>query len=349
LTVSGNDTHRVFHNQFGLIDIDGNELGVELRRFSIVRGRADRGAGIYNSGRLVLADCTVSENTAAGSSPPSIGHGGGIYNDRELTLIRTLVSDNVAGDGPEDGSGGGIYNGGTLTFNDSSLIGNSAAFSGGGLYSARYQEHPELPLEPVRLTNCTVAGNTLGFDFEGGGGILNRGPMTLTNCTVTGNSGGAAISAGFMTYPNTIVSLVNSTVSANAGAGIAGQFELFSTTISGNVISGTGTSTNSLIDTTCTGGRLDSRGGNLESPGNTCGLDAPSDRVNVPTDQVLLGTLKNNGGATMTQVPAGAAPIDKVPVEDCLDPDGAPLMTDQRGIERPQGSSCDIGAVEVSQ
>jgi len=348
LTVSGNDTHRVFHNQFGLIDIDGNELGVELRGFAIVRGRGDRGGGIYNSGRLILADCTVSENMAAGSSPPSIGHGGGIYNDRQLTLIRTLVSDNVAGDGPEDGSGGGIYNEGALTLTDSSVVGNSAAFSGGGLYNERYPEHPELPIEPVRLTNCTVAANTVEFGFDGGGGIMNRGPMVLSNCTVTGNSGGAAISAGYMTYPGTIVSLVNSTVSANVGAGIAGEFELFSTTISGNAIAGGGTSRNSLIDTTCTGSGLDSQGGNLESPGDTCGLDAPSDLVNVPVDEVALGTLKNNGGPTMTQVPAGAAPIDKVPVEDCVGPDGAMLATDQRGVERPQGASCDIGAVEVS-
>lgn len=348
LTVSGNDTHRVFWNQFASQDIDLNFIGAELRGFAIVRGRHDKGGGIYNSGRLVLADSVVSENTTSGSEPFE-GGGAGIYNERHghLTIIRTLISDNDAGGQALEGSGGGIYNLGALTLTDSSIIGNSATFAGGAIYSERYQEHPEIPLEPVTLTNCTVADNTVEYGFEEGGTISTAGPMTLANSTVTANAGGAAIGTSFMSYQDSIITLVNSTVSANVGTGISGRFELFSTTVSGNAIEGTGTSLNSLLDTTCIGAELDSLGGNLESPGDTCGLDGVGDQVNVPVEQVALGTLRDNGGSTFTQVPAGEAPIDKVRVEDCLGPDGESLATDQRGVQRPQGSRCDIGAVEV--
>lgn len=34
---------------------------------------------------------------------------------------------------------------------------------------------------------------------------------------------------------------------------------------------------------------------------------------------------------------------------DCLDADGLPLAIGQRGVTRPQGTNCDIGAVEVEQ
>jgi hypothetical protein len=170
--------------------------------------------------------------------------------------------------------------------------------------------------------------------------------LILTNCTVSGNTGGAAISGGSGLGLST---LINSTVSGNTGAGLSGGFELISTTISGNSISGSGTSTNSLIDAECTGGSVTSQGGNIESPGNTCGLNPSIDQVNVHTEDVALGPLKNNGGPTLTRVPAGPAALDKIRVEDCVDADGLPLLTDQRGVERPQGSSCDVGAVEVSQ
>lgn len=196
----------------------------------------------------------------------------------------------------------------------------------------------------VTLTDTTVSGNTVLFDFEGGGGgIWTRGELTLTNCTVSGNTGGASIHSTGLSR----VTLVNSTVSGNTDAGLSGSFELISSTISGNSISGSGTSTNSLIDAECTGGSITSQGGNIESPSNTCGLNPLIDQVSVPSGDVALGPLQNNGGPTLTQVPAGDAAIDQIPVEDCLDADGEPLTTDQRGVDRPQGSLCDVGAVEI--
>ncbi len=41
----------------------------------------------------------------------------------------------------------------------------------------------------------------------------------------------------------------------------------------------------------------------------------------------------------------GGVAIDVIPAEDCVDADGEPLTTDQRGF--PRDSMCDVGAFEV--
>jgi hypothetical protein len=54
-----------------------------------------------------------------------------------------------------------------------------------------------------------------------------------------------------------------------------------------------------------------------------------------------LGKLSNNGGPTQTlALLRGSPAIDAVPVSACL------VHVDQRGVKRPQGPRCDIGAYE---
>jgi hypothetical protein len=55
-----------------------------------------------------------------------------------------------------------------------------------------------------------------------------------------------------------------------------------------------------------------------------------------------LGALATNGGPTQTHAPlAGSPAIDAGPLAPC------PTAADQRGVARPQGLRCDIGAVEA--
>jgi hypothetical protein len=62
----------------------------------------------------------------------------------------------------------------------------------------------------------------------------------------------------------------------------------------------------------------------------------------------MLGPLQDNGGPTMTHaLGAGSVAIDVIPGAECLDAEGEPLTTDQRGEPRPGGSTCDVGAFEV--
>jgi hypothetical protein len=189
----------------------------------------------------------------------------------------------------------------------------------------------------MTLTNSTVSDNACSADCEGGG-IRNEGTMTMTNSTVSGNTsdrdGGGIIHARDGT-----LTIVNSTVSGNTAM-------LGGTAIA---VEGTMILTNTLIDGTCTNS-VTSNGHNIESPGNTCGFDQTGDQVSVTTEQLNLGPLAANGGPTMTHAlltePIVSVAIDKIPEADCVDAEGAPLTTDQRGEPRPVGDGCDVGSFE---
>jgi len=97
----------------------------------------------------------------------------------------------------------------------------------------------------------------------------------------------------------------------------------------------------------------------------SCGLDDPTDAVG--EGNPMLGALQENGGFGETRLPEPGSPVlDRIPAGDCklapfddvlhvgdqhlegLVEDRLALMTkDQRGVSRPQGPACDVGAVEV--
>jgi hypothetical protein len=91
---------------------------------------------------------------------------------------------------------------------------------------------------------------------------------------------------------------------------------------------------------------VNSSGYNIESPGDTCGFEQPTDEANVSAEDLQLGPLQDNGGPTETHALGdGSVAIDQIPEEDCVNADGEPLTTDQRGESRD--SMCDIGAFEL--
>jgi predicted outer membrane repeat protein len=130
---------------------------------------------------------------------------------------------------------------------------------------------------------------------------------------------------------------------------LGGDVSLHSVTFAGNLASLLGsalyseghlTLTNTLVAGACDGEpawTTTSNGGNLESPGDTCGMEPAIDLVNVP-DPMLCG-LVNTGGSTATLVPFEASPaVGNGNDTYCLD-------VDQRGLPR-SGVSCEVGAVE---
>ena len=87
-------------------------------------------------------------------------------------------------------------------------------------------------------------------------------------------------------------------------------------------------------------GSLTSAGHNLEDTApSQCRLGATGDKVGV---NPLLGELQSNGGPTETQ-----ALLPGSPAIDAGDDSGCP-GTDQRGVLRPAGAACDIGAFEIA-
>ena len=327
----------------------GGIHNVKAGTMSLVNARvlendADLGGGIFNDGTLTAVRTLVSENTAAGS-------GAGIFNERVLTLAGSTVSDNTAG-----GAGGGISNVpggaggdglGSLTLINSDVSWNTADFNGGGISSHGV----------VTLTGSTVSRNLSGS----GGGIYNRGTLTGARSAVWGNStqtcGGGIDNDGTVT-------LTNVTISGNTaelcGGGIYNQtlLTVTSSTLAGNGairgdalasdVAGRGGATslaNTLIHGDCDSDTpLISNGYNIESPGDTCGLDeAKGDQVGVTVQELDLGPLEDNGGSAQTHaITTDSAAFNAIPEPMCQ------LGEDERGVTRPQGSACDVGAFELA-
>ena len=97
LTVSGNDSHRIFDIQSYYIYTPPPHKKVELRAFTIANGNEQNdGGGIYNTEKLILKQMTVRDNHA--------NWGGGLYNKAgEVIVINSTFSHNRA-----SSSGGGI-------------------------------------------------------------------------------------------------------------------------------------------------------------------------------------------------------------------------------------------------
>jgi len=243
----------------------------------------------------------------------------GIVNEGTLTLANVIVSGNAGGGlGNEET---GVLMGTDLTLADNDALNGD----GGGLYNAGI----------LMLSDSTVSRNRSG---GGGGGILNSGEMaTIVNTTISGNTsmgaeGGGISSEGALT-------MTACTVSGNTSADGGSISNVGSMTLSNTLIDGDcgGTTGLAVPQKTPT-----SAGYNIESPGNTCGLDEPSDQTNVTAEQLALEPLADNGGLTQTHaLDAGSVAIDVIPVDSCE------VDTDQRGEPRPGGTMCDVGAFEV--
>lgn len=89
------------------------------------------------------------------------------------------------------------------------------------------------------------------------------------------------------------------------------------------------------------------RGYNAEDDaGATCGFSAANN--DVVGSPLGFAALADNGGPGLTQLPqAGSVLLDAIPPASCQADGAAGVTTDERGVTRPQGPGCEIGAVEV--
>ena len=293
------------------------------------------GGGIYGSGTVAITDSMVSGNTTGpGGSGAYGGPGGGIYNAGRLSIGNSTVSNNRTGDSQlgggfgDGGDGGGIFNAGLLSINSSVVSGNVTGKAssitghggnGGGLYNQ----------STLILGNSTVSGNTAGdgvFGGGNGGGIYNNssGVLTVTNTTVasntvdgdsdgSGNGGGVYRASGTVNIRNTIVA--NNVDKGGEAPDCSGTL----TSYGYNSVE---------ITATCT-----------ISPAADAGTD-------IIGQDPSLGPLASNGGSTWTHALLSGSPA--IDAGSCTLIDGVtPVGPDQRGVARPQGKACDMGAYEA--
>jgi len=289
-----------------------------LDGFTVAAGNAnganpfDAGGGMnLNSSNPSLANVIFSNNLAS--------FGGGMYNDSSNpTLLNVTFIDNMAEDG------GGMYN-----FNSSPsllnaiFIGNTATVSSGGGILNFANSSPT-------LTNVEFSSNS---SKAVGGGIANQNDSnpSLTNVSLYNNSAGDF--GGGMANSGSSPTLINVTFSANkaaAGGGI-GSFSSSPTvtTVLNSILWGD------------TGGEITDVNSSSTVVNFSIVQGGYSGTGNLNSDP-LLGALANNGGFTQTmRLGAGSPAIDTGKDIGCP-------ATDQRGVTRPQGSHCDIGAFEFN-
>jgi predicted outer membrane repeat protein len=277
------------------------------------------GGGIANSDRGTV---TVSNSIVSGNS--TTGYGGGIYNAGALALSSSIVSDNRA-----DQCGGGIFNRGALTVNRSTFSDNTATdgYGGGGIYN----------FGTLNVSHSTFADNRA---THSGGGIYNTATTltvsnsTLSNSTFAGNRatvGGGIYNGG---YEGTLLIVSNSTFADNDASWQGGG--IYTSSFSGPVTLKNTVVADSPTGGNCSGPIIDG-GGNLSYPDTTCsGINGDP----------KLGPLQDNGGPTWTMaLLPGSAAINAGDDAICAAP---PINNlDQRGVARPQGAHCDIGAYEA--
>ncbi|MHB8647887.1 MAG: choice-of-anchor Q domain-containing protein [Thermomicrobiales bacterium] len=317
------------------------------------------GAGIGNGGLMSIIDCTITGNSA------SSGQGGGIANGGTLSVTNTTISGNDAS------AGGGIVNGprpptsapgATLTVTESALSGNTGPFEGGGMLNNTGM---------VTITDTTIVGNMSSH----GGGLFNNDRMTVARSLLAGNMATTANGAGGGIRQENgaaSISLTNSTVSGNTAAGTSalgggisvafGSLALTNVTVSRNSATTGGggvdnfgatvTSTDTIIAGN-TGGQYPDVSGTFTSGGHNLignadggvGFTGPGDLTGTTVSPLdaKLGPLARNGGPTQTHALLDGSPAYNGGGAMCP----AGIATDQRGVPRPQGPACDIGAFEV--
>lgn len=340
--IDGQWTDRVLDVDPQLTGVTVVLSGLAIRRGGSSSGAVTGGGGIRNAGTLTIKDCVIESSRIQGVT---FGEGGGILSSGDLQLMNTVVRSNevVALFQPSASTrGAGIASSGSATVVDSTITNNElfAASStsdigaGGGIWSSG----------PLVVAGSTINRNTittlLGPNSDGGGGgIASSGSLTLSNSTLTQNrleanpppsvpGRGGALLAGAATTIN------NCTIADNSSFVESVQLVGSPTVVFRNTI---------LIGGCAGSGTVLSDAYNIGSD-DSCGFSG-TDLVGVDP---LLGPLQNNGGPTMTRLPAAGSPALEAGSPAVPGSGGSACeATDQRRVTRPVSARCDVGSVEV--
>jgi hypothetical protein len=295
----------------------GEAPTVGIAGLKIAGGTADNtdeldgtlGGDVLDTEKLLLSEDWITEGTAFS--------GGGISTyGGTLRLERSLVSGNHASTG--GGEGGGIQNYGSGTNCDVTCSPGKSAVSD--------------------IEDSTVADNVArvgaGIFSTTEGEALDENAVLVTDSTIAGNNAEKEPSCVEFCEP------------AEPGAGLRttnGTVDVAGSIVADN----TETSSGEVSDSNCfakSPATILSLGYNLENDADTdCPFTSTGDKPSTSPD-FSSTTLQNNGGNTDTLALELTSPaVDAVPTsfEFCNG-------LDQRGVTRPQGAGCDIGAVEIA-
>lgn len=179
LTISGNNSSRIFN----ITDGNANAYStIAISQLTLTGGRATEGGAIYDAGENVtLTQLVLTGNTAT-------SRGGSLYS------------------GPDDG---------TLTIQDSTIIGNVAAQDGGGIHFDDGR---------LVLKNTVVSNNQAGAGSGGGLYVddTDSGEFVIEASSITGNTAGATGGGIYFGDTDDPVVIRNTLISGNTAIGSGG-------------------------------------------------------------------------------------------------------------------------------
>jgi len=321
-----------------------------------VNGGDGQGGSFYvQGGTLVITDSTVAGNFSRGGyggmgttggtgrtgtgGTGGNGQGGGLFVAPGGDVTINVTADTFYKNEADGGSGGDAGFG----------ISAGTSGSGGSAEGGAVAVDATSTSATVNLTNDTFAANVatggdggVALDKDGSGGSAeggavwaNGGAIALLNDTIAGSS------SGFASDPAAGNSARGGFGDGN-GTGVGGGLfdaggtfmTLRNTIVANNGVNGTANAPPTHSDVA---GSFTAQDHNLI--GTTTGSSGFGG-TDLGGMDPQLSALGGFGGPTMTMMPVGGPAIDGG------DSAVAPA-DDQRGITRPQGSSVDIGAVEV--
>ena len=278
-------------------------------RSTIISGTNQSRVFEITEGSVSISAVTVTEGNGMNHAGGTAGSGGGILVGGAAGAALTLKDSAVIRSEAQGSSeGGGISTAGTLSILRSTISYDSAP-APASERGGGIDVELGVSAHTFSLTDSTVAHDSLANEGLGAGIYVNSGGagVSFTNDTIDLDFAGPSGSALDLNDESSPTTIVNTIV-------LGGESE------------------------SCTRmpATSPSIGHNLEDQ-NLCKFTQPTDHTMA---NALLGPLQANGGQEDTQLPATGSPvIDAGSNAACPE-------TDERGVPRPQGAACDIGAVE---
>ncbi len=311
---------------------------VRMEQFSIEGGSI----GIRLANGRLLADgvnfnqlATRAIQAAEGSGPISLQNSRITNTESNAIVINPNVNFTLRNGSISGSMGTPILNyGGTLTLEGVSIFDNVSAPS----YPTailNLAESAGLTGGILRISNSAIHNNRHNGDamqeaIRHGGEVLE-----ISNSTISSNSGGGLSSGG--TNNQTILTHV--TIASNAGIGLlASPDNRTRVRLVNSLIVYNGRDCDLRTRYTDASSLPAESINNIDSD-NTCRETQSAERAAWDFNPGVDGVLNDNGGNTPTHALLRESPaVDAV---DCL------IGSDQRGVARPQGLRCDIGAFEL--
>ena len=295
------------------------------------------GSGIGDRVFSIAGSTTIRNLTVTGADTTKDG---AAFSVGEANLA---IYDSVIADNKTHGFGGAFatYAGGITVENSS--INNNSAYSGGG--AAYVGGGAQMDVVSTAVINNQAGEGGFEEGIHGGGILVDFGAtLNATNVTLSGNISG--LYGGAIYNGDGEVNLLHTTITENS-ADIAGGaiYNDGTGTIASSIVIGNQAGEGAPDCEDITEGAFVSNGFNLFSDSTYCPGDEETDLFIHPDDlfELVLEPLAANGGLGATyatysdSIVSGAASEELCPA------------TDQRGVLRPQGDGCEIGAFELEE